>query len=285
MNWSATVATTNDLKNGMTLDIEGQLWTVVEFQHVKPGKGPAFVRTKLKQVLTGKVVDKTFNAGVKVDIAILEKREMNFLYKEGDDFVFMDNKNFDQMTISAAIVGDASNYMLENTEAIVAIHDGNPLYIELPASVELVVTYTEPGLQGDRSSGGTKPATVETGIEVQVPLLKLLSLRDVIEEGVDARPIRDYTRLLVEGVHLHKRKIDELISTYSQGWDMDRLAAVDRNILRLGIFEILWENEIDDAIVIDEALTLAQSLSTEESAGFIHGVLGRIVSIKESLAL
>ena len=164
------MATTNDLKNGMTLDIEGQLWTVVEFQHVKPGKGPAFVRTKLKQVLTGKVVDKTFNAGVKVEMAILEKREMNFLYKEGDDFVFMDNKNFDQMTISAATVGDASNYMLENTEAIVAIHDGNPLYIELPASVELVVTYTEPGLQGDRSSGGTKPATVETGIEVQVPL-------------------------------------------------------------------------------------------------------------------
>jgi elongation factor P len=170
MNWSATVATTNDLKNGMTLDIEGQLWTVVEFQHVKPGKGPAFVRTKLKQVLTGKVVDKTFNAGVKVEIAILEKREMNFLYKEGDDFVFMDNKNFDQMTVSEATVGEASNYMLENTEAIVAIHDGNPLYIELPASVELVVTYTEPGLQGDRSSGGTKPATVETGIEVQVPL-------------------------------------------------------------------------------------------------------------------
>lgn len=164
------MATTNDLKNGMTLDIEGQLWTVVEFQHVKPGKGPAFVRTKLKQVLTGKVVDKTFNAGVKVDVAVLEKREMNYLYKEGDDFVFMDNKNFDQMTISAATVGDASNYMLENTEAIVAIHDGNPLYIELPASVELVVTYTEPGLQGDRSSGGTKPATVETGIEVQVPL-------------------------------------------------------------------------------------------------------------------
>ena len=164
------MATTNDLKNGMTLDIEGQLWTVVEFQHVKPGKGPAFVRTKLKQVMTGKVVDKTFNAGVKVDVAILEKREMNFLYKEGDDFVFMDNENFDQMTISAATVGEAAKYMLENTEAIVAIHEGNPLYIELAASVELVVTYTEPGLQGDRSSGGTKPATVETGIEVQVPL-------------------------------------------------------------------------------------------------------------------
>ena len=116
-------------------------------------------------------------------------------------------------------------------------------------------------------------------------LLELLALRDVEDEGVDARPIREYTRLLVEGVHLHKRKIDELISTYSQGWDMDRLATVDRNILRLGIFEILWEDDIEDAIVIDEALTLAQSLSTEESAGFIHGVLGRIVSIKSSLAL
>ena len=164
------MATTNDLKNGMTLDIEGQLWTVVEFQHVKPGKGPAFVRTKLKQVLTGKVVDKTFNAGVKIEVAVLEKREMNFLYKEGEDFVFMDNKTFDQMNISAATVGDASQYMLENTEAIVAIHENNPLYIELPASVALTVTYTEPGLQGDRSSCGTKPATVETGIQIQVPL-------------------------------------------------------------------------------------------------------------------
>ena len=164
------MATTNDLKNGMTLDIEGSLWTVVEFQHVKPGKGPALVRTKLKQVLSGKVVDKTFNAGVKVEIASLEKREMNFLYKEGEDFVFMDNKTFDQMNISAATVGDAAQYMLENTEAIVAIHENNPLYIELPASVTLNVTYTEPGIQGDRSSGGTKPATVETGIEIQVPL-------------------------------------------------------------------------------------------------------------------
>jgi elongation factor P len=164
------VATTSDLKNGMCLDIEGSLWTVIEFQHVKPGKGPAFVRTKMRQVLTGKVVEKTLNAGVKIEIAILEKREMQFLYKEGEDFVFMDNKTYDQMNISAATVGDASNYMLENTEAIVAIHENNPLYIELPASVQLTVTYTEPGLQGDRSSGGTKPATVETGIQIQVPL-------------------------------------------------------------------------------------------------------------------
>jgi N utilization substance protein B len=116
-------------------------------------------------------------------------------------------------------------------------------------------------------------------------LLELLATRDVTEEGVDARPIREYTRGLVEGIHLHKRKIDELITTYSQGWDMDRLATIDRNILRLGIFEILWADDVDDAIVIDEALNLAQSLSTDDSAGCIHGVLGRIVSIKSSLAL
>jgi elongation factor P len=164
------VATTNDLKNGMTLDLDGQLWNVVEFQHVKPGKGPAFVRTKLKHVLSGKVVEKTFNAGLKVDIAVVEKRDMQFLYKDGEDFVFMDSSTYDQITVSAATVGDSANFMLENIEANVAIHEGIPLYVELPASVELTITYTEPGLQGDRSSGGTKPATVETGVEIQVPL-------------------------------------------------------------------------------------------------------------------
>lgn len=164
------MASTNDLKNGMTLTIDGQLWTVVDFQHVKPGKGPAFVRTKLRSVLSGKVVDRTFNAGIRIDIAILEKRDMQFLYKDGEDFVFMDTATYDQMTISAITVGDSANYMLENTDAVVAIHEGNPLYIELPASVELKITYTEPGMQGDRSSAGSKPATVETGIEVAVPL-------------------------------------------------------------------------------------------------------------------
>jgi elongation factor P len=164
------VATTNDLKNGMTLNIDGSLWTVVEFQHVKPGKGPAFVRTKMKQVLTGKVVEKTFNAGVKVEVAVVEKRDMQYLYKDGSDFVFMDTATYDQITISAATVGDAANYMLENAEVIVAMNEGNPLYVEMPASVALEITYTEPGIQGDRSSGGTKPATLETGIDIQVPL-------------------------------------------------------------------------------------------------------------------
>ncbi|MFM1758679.1 MAG: hypothetical protein RL193_1256 [Actinomycetota bacterium] len=164
------MATTNDLKNGMTLNIDGSLWTVVEFQHVKPGKGPAFVRTKMKQVLTGKVVEKTFNAGVKVEVAVVEKRDMQFLYKDGADFVFMDTTTYDQMTISEATVGDGANYLLENAEVNVAIHEGQPLYVELPASVALEITYTEPGIQGDRSSGGTKPATLETGIDIQVPL-------------------------------------------------------------------------------------------------------------------
>jgi elongation factor P len=164
------VATTNDLKNGMTLDLEGQLWNVVEFQHVKPGKGPAFVRTKLKHVLSGKVVDRTFNAGLKIDTATVDKRTMQYLYKEGSDFVFMDTETYDQHHVPGETVGNAANFMLENAEAVIALHEGTPLYIELPASVELTISYTEPGMQGDRSTGGTKPATLETGAQVQVPL-------------------------------------------------------------------------------------------------------------------
>jgi elongation factor P len=164
------VATTNDLKNGIVLNLDGQLWTVIEFQHVKPGKGGAFVRTKLKNVLSGKVVDKTFNAGIKVETANVDKRDMQFLYKEGSDFVFMDMGSYDQIHISETTVGDNAKWLLENQDAIVALHEGNPLYVELPVTVELVITYTEPGMQGDRSTGGTKPATVETGAEIQVPL-------------------------------------------------------------------------------------------------------------------
>lgn len=164
------MATTNDLKNGIVLNLDGQLWAVVEFQHVKPGKGGAFVRTKLKNVLSGKVVDKTFNAGVKVETANVDKRSMQYLYHDGTDFVFMDSDNYDQVSVSEAVVGDGARFLLENQDAVVAMHEGTALYVELPASVELVVEYTEPGLQGDRSTGGTKPARLETGAEVQVPL-------------------------------------------------------------------------------------------------------------------
>jgi elongation factor P len=164
------VASTSDFKNGLVLSIENQLWSIIEFQHVKPGKGPAFVRTKLKNVLSGKVVDKTFNAGVKVDTATVDRRDMTYLYHDGSDFVFMDGDTFDQISISEATVGESSRFLLENMKVQVATHEGAPLYVELPVTVELEVKHTDPGLQGDRSTGGTKPATLETGAEVSVPL-------------------------------------------------------------------------------------------------------------------
>ena len=164
------MATTNDLKNGMVLNLEGQLWQVVEFQHVKPGKGPAFVRTKIKNVLSGKTVDKTFNAGLKVETATVDRRDMQYLYKDGDDYVFMDTKSYEQTYVPAATVGDTATFMLENQDVIVAFHEDSVLFVELPSSVVLTISHTEPGLQGDRSSAGTKPATVETGAEIQVPL-------------------------------------------------------------------------------------------------------------------
>jgi elongation factor P len=164
------MATTNDLKNGLVLNMEGNLWTVIEFQHVKPGKGGAFVRTTLKNVLSGKVVDKTFNAGTKVETATVDKRTMQYLYLDGEDFVFMDLSNYEQLSVPAATVGDAAKYLLPEAEVTVATHEGVPLFVEMATSVFLEVTYTEPGLQGDRSTGGTKPATLETGATIAVPL-------------------------------------------------------------------------------------------------------------------
>lgn len=164
------MATTNDLKNGMVLNLEGNLWSVVEFQHVKPGKGPAFVRTKIKNIGSGKVIDKTFNAGTKVETATVDKREMQYLYNDGTSYVFMDNSTFDQTEIPPEAMGTTPDFLLENQNAVVATNDGRVLYVELPPSVELLVEHTDPGLQGDRSSGGTKPARLETGKEIQVPL-------------------------------------------------------------------------------------------------------------------
>ncbi len=164
------MATTADIKNGVVLRIDGALWTIIEFQHVKPGKGGAFVRTKMKNVMTGKVVDKTYNAGTKIETANVDRRDFQYLYNDGSEYVFMDKDTFEQVSVSEAVVGDAKNFLLENQELQIALNDGNPLYVELPASVVLELTYTEPGLQGDRSTGGTKPATLETGYEIQVPL-------------------------------------------------------------------------------------------------------------------
>jgi len=162
--------TTNDLKNGMTLQLDNGLFTVVDFQHVKPGKGGAFVRTTLRNARTGAVLDRTFRAAEKVEQAILDKREMQFLYREGDDYVFMDTHSYDQMQVPPAALGSAADYLVESASANLAVYRGEIIGVEIPASVELAVTDTEPGLQGDRVSGARKPATLETGLTVQVPL-------------------------------------------------------------------------------------------------------------------
>jgi elongation factor P len=164
------MATTADIKNGVVIKIDGQLWNVIEFQHVKPGKGGAFVRTKMKNVMSGKVVDKTYNAGTKIETATVDRRDFQYLYNDGNEYVFMDKDTYEQLSVNAATVGDAQNFMLENQDVQIALHEGEALYVELPASVVLELTYTEPGLQGDRSSAGTKPGTLETGYEIQVPL-------------------------------------------------------------------------------------------------------------------
>ncbi|MGB3828326.1 MAG: elongation factor P [Ornithinimicrobium sp.] len=164
------MASTNELKNGLVLKMDNGLWQVLDFQHVKPGKGPAFVRTKLKNVLSGKIVDKTFNAGTKIETATVDRSDMQYLYNDGTDYIFMDVKTYDQVPVSAEVLGTASNYLLENAQAMIAQHEGQVLYVELPPSVVLEVSHTDPGLQGDRSTGGTKPATLETGAEIAVPL-------------------------------------------------------------------------------------------------------------------
>ncbi|HYT78121.1 MAG TPA: elongation factor P [Actinomycetota bacterium] len=161
---------TNDLKRGMTLDLEGTLFQVIEFQHVKPGKGGAFVRTKLRNVKSGAVIERTFNAGVNVGLAIVERKDMQFLYRDGNDFVFMDTGTYEQHSVPGAIVGEAANFLTEGSTAMVAMHRGNAIGVELPASVVLRVIQTDPGVKGDRVSGALKAATLETGLVVQAPL-------------------------------------------------------------------------------------------------------------------
>ena len=162
--------TTNDLKNGMTLSLADGLFSIVDFQHVKPGKGGAFVRTTLRNARTGQVVERTFRAAERVEQAVIDKREMSYLYKEGEDLVFMDTHSYDQLHVSPKALGPAAGYLVEGSTAILQMYADEIVGVDLPASVELAVAATEPGLQGDRVSGGRKPATLETGKVVQVPL-------------------------------------------------------------------------------------------------------------------
>ena len=165
-----TAVSTNDLKNGMTIDLPDGLFQVVEFQHVKPGKGGAFVRTKLKNVRTGAVLERTYRADEKLEQAVVDKREMQLLYREGEQYVFMDNATYDQLQVDTDALGDSVKYIKDGDSAVLQMYKDEIVGVDLPAAVELEVTQTDPGLQGDRSSAGRKPATVETGITVQVPL-------------------------------------------------------------------------------------------------------------------
>ncbi|MDW3212904.1 MAG: elongation factor P [Ilumatobacteraceae bacterium] len=162
--------TTNDLKTGITLELDNGLFQVVDFQHVKPGKGSAFVRTKLRNVKTGNVFDRTFNAGIKVEQAIINREDMQFLYRDAEDYVFMNTSTYEQMHVPPVALGDAADYLIENMTAQVAFFNDEIIGVEIPASVELTITETEPGVQGDRKTGATKPATLETGKVVNVPL-------------------------------------------------------------------------------------------------------------------
>ena len=161
---------TNDLKNGMTLELDGLLFQVVEFQHVKPGKGGAFVRTKLRNIKTGGVVERTFNAGVKVGLAIVERKDMQYLYRDGESLTFMDMSSYEQIPVPAELVGDDANWLSEGSTAQVAMHQGIPIGIELPPSVTLAITKTQPAVKGDTKNNAMKPAVLETGAEIQVPM-------------------------------------------------------------------------------------------------------------------
>ena len=331
------MATTNDLKNGMTLNLDGQLWTVVEFQHVKPGKGGAFVRTKLKNVLSGKVVERTFNAGVKVDVASVDRREMQFLYREGDDFVFMDTQDYEQPRMPASVVGDAADYLLGEQTVTVAFNEGVPLYVDLPAAVELTIS------RPTRASRATGPRRDQAGHardrrddpgaavhldggedqgrhqDRPVPRPRLMSAAcppcrwhhastcrkarkralDILFEAelrrrTRPRPARRargagqptgirVRRDLVRGVAAHAARIDELIAAHAEGWTLDRMPTVDRNVLRIGVYELFWAPDVPDGVAISEAVVLAGDLSTEASPTFVNGLLARLLELKPTL--
>ena len=173
---------TNDLKNGMTLELDGTLFQVIEFQHVKPGKGGAFVRTKLKHMRQGRVIDNTFRSGERVELVDFEEKHMQFLYKD-ERYHFMDTESYEQVSLSPNEVGDARDYLKENTEVDVLYIDGAPVTVELPNFVELAIARTDPGVRGDTAQGGTKPATLETGAVILVPLF--LTEGDIVK--VDTR--------------------------------------------------------------------------------------------------
>ena len=312
---------TNDLKNGMALDLPDGLYAVVEFQHVKPGKGGAFVRTKLRNMRTKAVLERTFRADERVEQAVIDKREMQYLYRDGADFVLMDNVSFDQMTVPESSVGEAANFLKAGDSVVVVLYGTEIVDIELPAAVELEVTETEPGMQGDRVSGARKPATTETGLVVQVPLFISIGERIKVDtrsgeyltprvgdrnpppasgtppreraldllyesEAKDTTPSEVLAALpvepdpfaeeLVRGVEGDLETIDALIAKHAEGWAVDRMPAVDRQLMRIATYELIARLDVSRAVVIDEAVDLAKDFSTAESGAYVNGVLSAI---------
>ena len=332
------MATTNDLKNGMVLNLDGQLWSVVEFQHVKPGKGRAFVRTKLKNVLSGKVVDKTFNAGVKVETANVDRRDMQYLYKDGTDFVFMDTDDLRPDPRAARpSVGDAANYLLENQSAHVATHDGaaalrraarvgrprDHLHRAGPAGRPLdrrhqardprdrrarsrcrCSSRPAPRSRSTPATGRTSAASTTERTRLRLAARSKARKRalDILFEaeqrGVNAETLLAERLADAESpsaaqpVHRRARRgrrrargptSTSCSPTYSQGWTLERMPAVDRAILRLGAWEVLCNDDVPDGVAISEAVALAKTLSTDESPAFVNGLLARLAEVKPTI--
>jgi len=326
------VASTADFKNGLVLVIDGQLWQIIEFQHVKPGKGPAFVRTKLKNVLSGKVVDKTYNAGVKVETATVDRRDTTYLYRDGTDFVFMDSQDYEQHPLPESLVGDDSRFLLEGLPVQVAFHNGAPLVHRAsgdrrtrghahragPAG-RSVQRRHQAGDCGDRrrASGSAVhqhrrqaegrlprwqlPGTCQRvsrpvrgrhqARKRAVDLLFEAEARGLTPaEAADARtalaaakpdvaPLNPYTVTVARGVTAHAAHVDDLIASHLQGWTLERLPAVDRAILRVAVWELLHADDVPGPVAVDEAVELAKELSTDDSPGFVNGVLGQVMLV------
>ena len=327
----ADVATTNDLKNGITLNLDGKLWNVVEFQHVKPGKGGAFVRTKLKNVMTGKVVDRTFNAGVEVDVANVDKREMQYLFREGEDFVFMDTQDYDQPRVPAGHRGRRRQLPARGADGDGRVQRrgaavrgpagrrgaGGQLHRSRPAGRPLDRRH-QAGQAGDRRrdpgaavhlhrregqgrhadrpvprprlrcllGSKARKRALDLLFEAELrgePVIALMEERSARADG--GPPVREYAAELVRGVQAHRERIDELLASYAEGWTLDRMPAVDRNILRIGAYELLWADDVPDGVAISEAVHLARELSTDASPSFVNGLLARLLDLKPELTL
>ena len=327
------MASTADFKNGLVLNIDGQLWTIIEFQHVKPGKGPAFVRTKLKNVLSGKVVDKTYNAGVKVETATVDRRDTTYLYKDGSDFVFMDSQDYEQHHLPESLVGDDARFLLESLPVQVAFHNGTAALHRAAghrgarghphrarAAGRPVQCRHQAGDRGDRrrdpgaavhqhrrqAQGRLSRRQLSRPSELTMPkpdsgrhqarkrAVDLLfeaeargitpaeaaeSREALAQRQSDVSALNPYTVTVAKGVTQHAAHIDDLISTHLQGWTLERLPAVDRAILRVAVWELLHADDVPEPVAVDEAVELAKQLSTDDSPGFVNGVLGQVMLV------